>query len=600
MSRRSEQPRRRTESERDRGAALVISAIAMTVLLGLGAIAVDFAAVRNNRTNSQRASDSAAAAAALSLIDADPQVACSAALDYLALNGVNPTPTTPVDCSTFPTTCVDGTTASTSASMSDTEFLVTLTYPVDNGDLMMNPSALGAGGQALVAADGSPCDRFGVSVQSTHATFFAGILGSDEVDTTVHSVARATIAATGGRAINLLLLERADCNVLEVAGSGGGTGGISVGPVTDPATGEIFPGTISLDSNGTGAGCGSAGTIDVVGSNSVVQANGETGCATELVPGTGEGCGLIELIAPGTPGCNPPACVSSGTVAPEPTRARSLLTRAPIDWIYNCKSSYPVAYDIRGCKDAATTPAYIDQLVAAIGTSGLPTPAIEWNDYSPTYPCSISGGPSTVVTVPEGNWRVNCNLSINRTLVFEGGNIVFDGDVSVGSSGTLDINGSNGTTFYQPPDDVLVTHESSDGAAFVYLRNGLLSKSGQASLRLHNTLVYVSDTSEVSLGGGSGALEILAPTQGPFTNLAMWSESTADHQFGGQAAMALEGVFFTPLADVRYQGNGAQQQVAAQFIALTLKVGGNGRLDISPRYDRLVTFPDSGTISMIR
>lgn len=569
----------------------------MILLMAVAALTIDFAVVRDRRSSGQRATDAAAAAAAMALVDVDLDArdACEAALGYLNLNGVPDTFTPPLDCTSFPTDCEDGVTPSVTESVANAEFTVQITHPVENTDPAMESSTLGAGLQAISQADGEPCERIAVSVTTRHRTFFAGAIGFDTVDTTVHSVALANQSAFAGRALNLLLLERHDCDTLTASGAGG-VGGVVVGGVVDPATGEEYPGTISLDSDGTGSSCTNDGTIDVNGSNGLVRADGDP-CAFALTPGTGEGCGVIELYAPGTPGCHPTACTSAGTVAPDPSSAPKILTRAPVDWIFNCKGAYPAAYDIEGCPNAATRDSYIEELVTAVGTSGLPTPAWEWNDYSPTYPCTINNG---TITVPQGNWRVNCDLSIKGSLTFQGGNVVFDGDVSLNASGTLDVNSSNTTSGYFPPDTVLDIGESSATAAFVYFRDGELKKAAQATVRFTNALTYISSTSTLDLGGGSGTVAMIAPTEGPFKNLAMWSESSADHELGGQANIELEGVFFTPLARVIYQGNGSQSQVAAQFISLKLTVGGNGRLVIKPRFDRLVTFPDTGSTSLIR
>lgn len=577
---------------------LVITAIGMIVLMAVAALAIDLAAVRDKRTSGKRATDAAATAAALSIADPwrTPQDACQAAVDYLALNGVDRVFSPPLDCTQFPIDCEEGVTPSVTETASTTEFAIAITYPVMNADPAMESSAVGADVQPIIQADGESCERIAVSVRTRHPTVFGGVIGVGSVESTVHSVALANPSALGGRALNLLVLERHDCDAVEASGAGG-TGGIIVDGVVEPATGKVFPGTLAVDSDGSGVGCGNDGTVDVNGSNGLVRADSEP-CAYELWPGTGRGCGVIELFAPGTPGCFPPACTSAGTVAPDPTPAPERLTRAPVDWIFNCKASYPAAYDIEGCPDAATKDAYIDELVAAVGPSGLPSPAWEWNDYSPTYPCSVA--PSDTITVPNGNWRVNCDLSVRGNLTFEGGNIVFDGNVSLISSGELNMNGSNDTPNWLPSAYVVDIGESSSTFAFAYFRNGTLSKAGQASVRMTNMLGYYSSTSSLDLGGGSGTVALIAPTEGPFKNLAMWSESAADHNLAGQANIELEGVFFTPLAKVSYQGNGGQSQVAAQFIALKLAVGGNGALVIKPRFDRLVTFPDTGTSTLIR
>lgn len=584
--------RRPDSQSRDRGAVLVITAIGMLLLLSVAAIAVDFAAVRDRRTSGQRATDAAASAAALTLADIDltARDACQAAIEYLDLNGVSGSFTPSMNCNKFPTNCENGVTPSVTESVADSEFTIQITYPVENTDPVMKSSTLGASAQPISQADGEPCDRIAVSVKTTHQTFFGGVIGFDNVETTVHTVALTNPSAFAGRALNLLLLERHDCDVLEASGAGG-VGGVVVGGVLNPATGKEFPGTLSIDSDGTGSGCNNDGTIDVNGTNGLVRADSDP-CAFELTPGTGEGCGVIEVFAPGAPGCYPPACTSGGTVAPDPMAAPQILTRAPVDWTFNCNATYPVAYDIDGCPYTATTPPYIDELVTSVASFG------GWNDYSPTYPCSLNG--SDVVTVPQGNWRVNCDLSLKGELFFEGGNVVFDGDVGLQADGLLDVNSSNVTPNYFPPADVLDINQSSTTAAFVYFRDGAINKAGQASLRLTNVMSYFSSTSTINLGGGSGTVAMIAPTEGPFKNLAMWSESSLDHDLAGQANIELEGVFFTPLARVKYQGNGGQTQVAAQFISLKLKVGGNGRLEIKPRFDRLVTFPDTRSSTLIR
>ena len=80
----------------------------------------------------------------------------------------------------------------------------------------------------------------------------------------------------------------------------------------------------------------------------------------------------------------------------------------------------------------------------------------------------------------------------------------------------------------------------------------------------------------------------------------MWSESGTSHGFAGQASLTLDGVFFAPVAEMRYSGNGIQQQVAAQFISETLAVSGRGQLIISPVFDRSILFPDVSYARLIR
>jgi hypothetical protein len=434
-------------------------------------------------------------------------------------------------------------------------------------------------------------------VTSTHEYLFASVLGATDGTTEVSSVARTDTPVGTDFAINLLVLERYECGAITASGSGGGDGGILVEPVFNPNTGELDPGYIAVDSDGS-VSCSGNGVLDVNGANASIRADGPAGCAVQL--GTyvgaggllvGEGCGETRVLAPGTPGCNFPACTSSGTVAPDPTSLSDRVTRAPIDHRYNCKAAYsfPSGWEIEPCADAPAP--YIDGLVDDYGGDGSTPPGFNtWTGAG--FPCTVSGPPGTTVVVPPGDWRVDCDrFRVNRTVVFQGGDVVFDGDVSVESSGVLAINSR--------PCGGFPYHSASD-AAVVYLRDGVVSKSGQGSLILYDTTAYFSESSLLSMTGGTGALIWTAPTTGDFEDLAMWSESADSNDLAGQASLELEGVFFAPWANITYRGNGAQQQAEAQFIARSLSVTGQGLLIVQPSFSRSVLFPATLQTSLIR
>ena len=129
----------------------------------------------------------------------------------------------------------------------------------------------------------------------------------------------------------------------------------------------------------------------------------------------------------------------------------------------------------------------------------------------------------------------------------------------------------------------------------VYVRSGGISKTAQAVLSLNKTSV-VLQSGAVNLGGGSGGLTWIAPhdAASPYDNLALWSESAAGHQMGGQTALTLEGVFFMPNAAFTFAGQGAQYQTTAQFVSRTLTASGQGTLLIKPDPDRGITIPVVG------
>lgn len=561
----------------ERGAVLIQVVVALVVLLGVAALVLDFAAIRFERASAQTTADSAVAAGAQELADLNGLDACTTTVDYLVLNTPGVTSFAGIDCSGFTTACSVLTPPAVTSGTSG-NYTVTIQYPVPDSSPYLDPSAISAGSQAVSDKDGEQCDRLAVQFVSTHQTFFANVFGVTQQATTIRSVARADSPIGNNVAVNLLLLERTDCRTVTASGGGSGSSGIVVGSVFDPATGRSFPGLLASDSDGT-TNCSSDGTMDAGGSGSVIRADGPPGCPSESAPGTGRACGTIRLFAPGTPGCNFPACTATGTIRPDPIALKERITREAVDHRFNCKATYPASYLIDGCDDPPDP--NIDELIAALQGPGQPAGYASFTGAG--YSCNESGNR----IVPPGNWYVDCSLSVSGSVIFTGGNVVFANGFSVQSSGLLAVN----TT--------AVALTPATNAAVAYVQSGEVKKAGQGRIMFNNTFVYFSPTSTVSMSGGSGALVWIAPLSGDFEDLALWSDSTLDHKLAGQANINLEGLFFTPLARVTYQGNGSQVQVAAQFISRKLEVGGNGNLLIKPRLDRAVIIPRN-RIELIR
>jgi hypothetical protein len=228
------------------------------------------------------------------------------------------------------------------------------------------------------------------------------------------------------------------------------------------------------------------------------------------------------------------------------------------------------------CRDYDIRPAYINQLTQALGTG---TPA-GYNVYPrPNSNDTCNANSSTPnIEVPAGNWFVNCptGLSVANTMRFVDGNVVFAGPVDVGSQGVLEIN------------------QSSNADGVVYVRSGNFSKGAQATVTLNRSFVYLA-SGALDFGAGSGPVTWVAPSGGNFANLALWAESAALHNLGGQANMTLEGVLFAPNATpFRFTGQGGDNQTSAQFIVNRLDVAGQGTLVMQPNPDRVVILPAWG------
>lgn len=589
------------QSSSDRGASIAMLALTLMMLLGASAIALDIAVLWLERSTDQKVTDSAAAAGVLEAITTDGQEACETALSYVAVNAPEIASVDDSGCATaFSTSCTSG----ESLTVSTGRFTITVTYPVADADPLMTSGIVGATTQALDPSDRQPCDRLGVEMTAVRDSIFAQILGTDSGTVSVHTVATAR-REEDGPPINLLVLERTGCQTIHVQGNGGI---VIDAVVTEDEFGNpigLVEGIAASDSDGSD-GCTSDGVIDVDGSGSLLRADGPEGCpdqsGTHSVDAyvAGEGCGLVQTYAPGTPGCGPggantPACTpgsgGSNRPQPEPTSLSSRLTRERVDHRFNCWTDYtsppagvgwasdPLTGDQTINECISGDPDYVYDLINAVGSTGKPTGSGAWSSMGVWsswnadlgYPCSIDSSASDITV--NGNVVFDCaSLDVKRH-VRVNGNAVFDGDVSVTSSdGHLDIRNSLG----------------SPGWAF--FRGGTLTKDGSGSLTFDYTAVYMSKTSGVAMSGGSGSLTWIAPDSGYLDDLALWSDSSSTHFWAGQAGLSMEGVFFTPRATGDYSGTSGQNQTKAQWIADRLVARGQGNLVIQPAKDRGIPF----------
>lgn len=598
---------RRSYRLSERGASLVLTAFTLFVLLGASAIAVDLAALRADRSSDQKVSDSGASAGAIAVADGGAGAeACESALAYIAIN-------TQEISSLDTSICSDATDGFQNASCiaNDPEsvtvisgrFTITITYPVvDDADLM--DGVFGAT-QTVTSNDGAPCERVGVEISADRQAFFSQLLGWDQGTTNVHTVAIADLIDVDGVPLNLLVLERTGCKTINVQGQGG----IVVNAVINEAGTGLIQGVAASDSDGSSGTCGSDGVIHVQGDSSVLRADGPEGCAEQTGTTTvgaftsGLGCGSIQVFAPGTPGCsssgNLPACVAPpGNLIspnPDPIALPGRLTRAPIDSRFNCWPDYtapPVStswavdpltsvngQDIPGCP---STSAFIYTLIEQVGRTGTPTGFTTWTSLG--YPCDVpSSHPAISIS---GDIHVDCPRFIVRTTItLSNGNFVFDGHVEVTSgTGHLILNNTLADPGWAFMRGGSTTYTDSLGST------GTLLKSGDASLTINYTAVYLSKTSRVAMAGGLGTLTWIAPDSGRFDDLALWSDSPIKHDWAGQANLAMEGVFFMPWALAEYAGTGGQNQTEAQWVASRLVARGQGQLVVAPSFGRAIEF----------
>jgi hypothetical protein len=220
--------------------------------------------------------------------------------------------------------------------------------------------------------------------------------------------------------------------------------------------------------------------------------------------------------------------------------------------------------------------------------SGTPLGFQRWSDF---YGCN---NPTVPATGLDGNWHIDCGTFrvSSATVTFNGGNLIFDGDI-VMTGGLLEMNEANPTAVLAPACTAAVIgclDNSSVTAAWAFMRNGDLRLTGGA-LETDHTMIY-QESGYFSIAGGSPPIWS-APTDGPFSGLAVWSELASNKfKINGGASMQLEGTFFTPEANTFSISGGAPvvpQQ--AQFVSYRLSVSGGASLTLSPNPTNSVTLP---------
>jgi Flp pilus assembly protein TadG len=590
----------------DRGVVIIIVALMITVLFLIVAIVVDLGATRSDRRGGQSAVDSAAASAGKTLADTgNAERACQDALDFAAV-ALEIDEFTGADCADLV-----GCAASVPDSVTGMsgQYTITVHHPVlDGSPLMTNSSSISNAGVAASDDDGEPCERMAVELRTTGDPFFGEIAGSTERTSTVHAVTRIEAGQGELRALNLLLLERTDCQALTLDGQGS----VVVAAYTDPVTGFFKPGTVAVDSDGT-TGCqGNKATLEAGGLSSSLVANGP--CAANPAAEC-DGEGEIALIAPLTSGTcvgtgDTPACKENqGTIEPDASQSSERYTRAPVDHRFNCKALYtnepwyvaPLNQEIPPCPSATGSTAYVDQVKALVATYPAGPPL--WQVYGGSNPaCNALSNQSNANRTFLGNVFINCDsYSPKGATNFVNGNVIFKGDVTISNGNTLNLHACTPTCtpLIDPFEfgDAVNVNLSSVLGGWVYV-GGALGISGGGALDVNRAAVVIGPGGKVEATGG--VVDWVAPEAGPFEDLAMWSEGTAEHGMAGGGNLYLEGTFFNGQSTFKYSGDALQELDEAQFIANKMVFSGQGRIVMQPAADRAVLFPSKPTSAIIR
>ena len=595
-------PSRLRPQDDERGAYLIIWALLATALFTMVAIVIDLGQLRQTRRDAQRVADLAALASGekLSAMPQNPQGACQDIMGYIRTNLDDLPPATSLPCSSLPASCTAGNplyvppipaTPPKNGTVTAGPYTITVRFPVPAAEIA---DARFVGG--VTPRDGKLCQRIRVTIARVRGTTFAGILGVGQLTTKATAVARAS-EPQSERVPSLWLLDPQGCTSLEVSGTG------TTVHVGDDTTSPVIPGVVTIDSDGSKCS----------GSQTTISAGG--GSKLRVVPTTGDLVGSINLhalpVAATT--CNPatyhdcdPANFSGSdpNIYPFPERQENRATRGPIDWLFDCKGSYPayrvstttspVSVPIDPCPDYVddlTTEAHITVLRKSVNPSwaspgdGVGTRPTDFREFpgDPATPGNCNNPP---LEFPVGNWYVNCNtFSVKDPIEFKGGNVVFDGNVAITAGGVLSVNTGNPKATMKPECQAKLAGcltESSQNAAFVYVRKGDVSVAGGGGLNVHHTAVY-QDNGIITFNA-QGTLRWTSPAEGPLKALAFWNETdSGSFSISGGAAMYLDGIFFTPFAHpFDIAGGSPTTQQKAQFVSQQAKITGGGTLNVAP------------------
>jgi hypothetical protein len=492
------------------------------------------------------------------------------------------------------------------------KYKIRITWPVQDGNTLLTTPDLAPGDvtqNADETFDGPNdfrCARIGVEVVR-HVDFtFASALGIGASATRSASVARGIKQGDGQPVIGALnILEPVKCDALLVSGQGS----LAVQGQGSAA------GVLAIESSGREQPSGKCPSSkpqvldikDAANDHNFVRVDGSAGAGKGVI----EEYSLWSSPVGNSSDAYDPADLTGGTplrLAPRPTVLETPTGAKPVTDKFDCTV-------VRAC--TATPAPYITNLVTAYGGTGVPgSYSGSQSPYSttafdaahtlpgsavPTFQCNMSSNYPTptnnVVTVPPGNWYVTCSsLKVSNQLIFKGGNVVLAGDLTLGSDGCFVLN-SPATAC--PTINTSVVPKTSTPApvtdSILYIRSGGISKTGQASLFLPQTFVYMANGAIDLGGGGTGKLLWTTPlatdcaaTADPeacarqrFSRLCLWSESTLLHSLSGQAGLEVRGVFFIPNALFDYSGQGDQDMDDAQFWVKTMSIGGQGTLTMS-------------------
>jgi hypothetical protein len=362
-----------------------------------------------------------------------------------------------------------------------------------------------------------------VVIRSDHPSFFGRIFGqSTAVVATGAVAARETASANSN---SLVALDPSSCG----AGKTHGGGTITIEPVVNDETGELFNGGyVHVNSD-----CGEGAYDDACGSGNGGFHLGGNGGASLDAP---------HLYVHGT-------CQESGGELTSPVTEGAPQIGDPL---YQLVGPRQAAYPAGHCPTKqGNSIVYVDSTPTSNGC--------KWNTKD-----------TTVVLTPGVYWGGWDFSGQNVTVRLEPGIYIIAGG-GVNIKGTAELNSTPAVIGGSPDplDPARILIFSTDNTTDPACASSSDARCIQGKIEM----------------AGQSSLQLWGLDSGPWRGLLMWqdrkgSNPTAPINLVGQGVMNLAGTIYAPLADVKITGNGDAEgtRLAVQIISWTWDIGGNGEL----------------------
>ena len=503
------------------------------------------------------------------------------------------------------------------------------TVEIQSGYVLPDPRFAGdaALGDAGVTEQGS-CDNLAVILTERQEPSFAQVGGAGATNVRVRSVGRLNAAETLDFVAALQLLERHDCDVLT-------TGGANTRVIAQPW--GSYPGTIQIDSDGTGSCPSPILNAQATSGGPSVLACSVNSTNPDCDPGTGARPSRIGIYArnfnkPATVISTPyPSTYGDTAAVASPRTGRKFIdlryrtnvaaldaeVKAMIPAVNalppGCTSVNLVTSTCNGSNgrtwlvvsDCGALTTFFNAVLGRTSAQNI------WFrcDLNVTSPLALTAADSFIV--------VTGQLAVNSAFTITDPRKVFIGGRSTGNRIGLDLTGSgslnvntggaaacSGRTDPGHPNRLVVGHGSLKVGSgftarmcqtFTYLASGYdkvpaVNGTNPCVCNTYSGTIEVTSGATVDLSapnevtGRLPTADELATTN-PFEDLGLWVEAGGGtNGLTGGAATKLRGVFFLPNADpFTLAGGGTLPiELSAQFVSTTLKVTGGATVNLVP------------------